>query len=135
MRHQMTDEAFIALAGELQECLDTEGSAKARRIEIENELANCFDGETPEDGSRTVERAGVRLLIRREVSYTADTDGLKTVCPEIARAIIRVKEEVSKTALKKLMESDPAAFAQASPFITSKPAKPHVRPAAEKKGG
>jgi hypothetical protein len=123
----MTDEAFVALTGELQECLDTENAAKTRRNEIENELAGLFEGETPEDGSKTVERAGVRLFIRREVNYTADTEALKTNCPETAQEIIRIKEEVNKTALKKLMGSDPAAFARVSPFITSKPAKPYVR--------
>jgi len=127
MTHTITDKAFLALTDELQQCLDTENAAKVRRNEIEIELAGLFEGKIPEDGSKTVERAGVRLFIKREVNYTADTAGLKAGHPEIARTIIRVKEEVNKTELKKLMESDPAAFALVSPFITSKPAKPYVR--------
>ena len=127
-------EAFLELTRELQECLDTEAAVKARRVEIEAHLSSLFEDEIPEDSSKTIKFAEVKLYIRRELNYTADMGPMKEACPGIVEGIIRVKEEVSKTALKKLMDTDPAAFARVSPFITSKPAKPYVR-IAQAKGG
>ena len=134
MANTIGKEAFLELTRELQECLDTEAAAKARRIEIEAEISGHFEGETPEDGSKTIEYAGVRLVIKREINYTADIGPMRDTCPGIARGIIRVKEELNKAELRKLMDTDPAAFALVSPFITSKPAKPYVRFAPAKGG-
>ena len=127
-------EAFQKLTRELQECLDTEAAVKARRVEIEAHLSSLFEDEIPEDSGKTIEFAGVRLYIKRELNYTADTGPMKEACPGIAEGLLRVKEEVSKAALKRLLNADPAAFARVSQFITTKPAKPYVR-IAQAKGG
>jgi len=112
-----------ALARDLYAAKNDEATAKAKRIEIEVEIADQV--VTPENGSKTVDAGeGLKVSVKRALAYEGDVEALHRELGEDAPVEL-IPEEWAFSARKyeKLRAESPALFAHASQFVTTKPRK------------
>lgn len=118
--------ALGELARDLYAAKRAEAEAKKARIEIEEQIAAQV--ETPERGSVTVDAGdGLRVTVKRDLSYEADCMALTQELGDLAPVeIIPAEQAFSPKLYEKLRKDDPAAFAAASKYVTTKPRKVSV---------
>lgn len=118
--------ALGELARDLYTAKRAEDDAKKARIEIEAQIAAQV--ETPERGSVTVDAGyGLKVTVKRDLSYEADCMALVQALGERAPVeIIPAEQAFSPSLYEKLRKEDPAAFAKAAAFVTTKPRKVSV---------
>ena len=118
--------ALGELARDLYAAKRAEDEAKKARIEVEEQIAAQV--ETPERGSVTVDAGdGLKVTVKRDLSYEADCMALAQALGILAPVeIIPAEQAFSPKLYEKLRKDDPAAFAAASKFVTTKPRKVSV---------
>lgn len=114
------------LAKELYLAKRAEDKAKAKRIEIEEQIAAQV--ETSDRGQKTVDAGeGFKITVKRGLSYEADCTLLATLLgPDAPVKEVPAKLAFDATAYEKLRETAPDLFAAAAEHVTTKPSKPSV---------
>ena len=113
------------LATKLYDAKKAEEAAKRVRIEIESGIAALVD--TPENGSKTVEAGSLKVTVKRALAYEADVQELRKALGDLAPIeVIPEEQAFSPSLYEKLGRENPAAFAKAAAFVTTKPRKVSV---------
>lgn len=118
------DKTLEQLALELYDAKDVENEAKAKRIEIEEQILDlvvCDD-----IGSVTVQAGKLKVNVRKGVSFSADIPAMMEEIKDVAGLPLVVKREFDDKAYLELEKYNPDMFRRVSQFVTSKPKKPAV---------
>lgn len=116
-----------ALCADWLEAKRAETAANKRRIEIEAQLAQCFD--VPDEGSKTHKLDGYKITLTQPVSRKVDEaiwDQIKRTVPAALRPV-KVKLEADATGCKYLVKNEPAIWARIAPAFETKPGKIGVK--------
>ena len=126
------ERSLLELAQGLFAARQAEGEAKAKRIECEEAIAVLVPIEGV-SGAKTVDAgAGIKIVVERGVTYTADVDAIRELSVDVDLLPINLVPAVppgwafDMKAYKKMEEKYPEAFAQVSKCITMKPKKTTV---------
>ena len=116
------------LAGKLATAKREESEAKARRIQMEEEIAALI--ETPENGSKTVEAGpGLKVTVKRSLIYKADIDAIKAL--DLPSNLIPIKTKPAEDVLdvkgyEWIMENNHEISLRLVKHVTVTPAKVSV---------
>ena len=116
-----------ALCADWLEAKRAETAANKRRIEIEAQLAQCFD--VPDEGSKTHKLDGYKITFTQPVSRKVDEaiwDQIKRTVPAALRPV-KVKIEADATGCKYLVKNEPEIWARIAPAFETKPGKIGVK--------
>lgn len=106
-------------------CKHAEDAARARRYEIEAQIAALIPGGDESTAAANLD--GVKVTVTRKLTRSVDTPALQehwSFLPPQAQAAFTWKADVSLSALRKL---DADAAAHVARYITTKPAKAGVK--------
>lgn len=112
------------LASDLYDAKKAEDAAKAKRIEIEEQIAALV--ETPENGSRTVAAGPLKLTVKRELSYKANVDAIMALgikAEDLPLKIVPAETVLDPKAYDGLRSTDPELWTRISRFVEVKPKK------------
>jgi hypothetical protein len=110
----------------LAKVTEEEQTAKATRVSLEEEIAELYLGQLPEQGgSKTFTHEGVKFEVRRDFTFTADIEGI--IGAGHSEDVLRVKTEFNASAYKSLCAEDPATAGRIAPFVSAKPGKASVK--------
>jgi len=110
------------LAKALFHAKQAEKEAKAKRVELEEKIANQVS--TDENGSKTVDvGAGLKVTVKRGLIYSADVDAIREVAggEELLQTV--TKTTLDPKAYESCREAMPELFKSVSGFVTTKPRK------------
>ena len=125
---KLSDADIEQAAAFLLELLAREEEIKAQRVETERVLAEAFADEVPLGSQRTVDKAGIKFIVKRDLTYKADTVGIYDNLPDdIADLVITKKPTFNASAYKKLEAESPQDFKTVQAFVTVTESKPYVR--------
>ena len=116
-----------ALCAEWLEAKRAETAANKRRIEIETQLAQCFD--VPGEGSKTHKLDNFKITLTQPVSRKVDQDiwdKVKRTVPASLRPV-KMKLEADATGCKYLANNEPEIWARIAPAFETKPGKIGVK--------
>ena len=116
-----------ALCAEWLEAKRAETAANKRRIEIENQLAQCFD--VPDEGSKTHKLDSFKITLTQPVSRKVDEaawDQVKRMVPPALRPV-KMKLEADATGCKYLASNEPELWARIASAFETKPGKIGVK--------
>lgn len=116
-----------ALCAELLEAKRAEAVANKRRIEIETQLAQCFD--VPQEGSKTHKLDSYKITLTQPVLRKLDAKAWELVKGNIPDNLhpVKVKIEADATGCKYLAANEPALWAKVAKAFESKPGKIGVK--------
>ena len=112
-----------ALCAEWLEAKRAETAANKRRIEIETQLAQCFD--VPAEGSKTHKLDAYKVTVRQSVARKVDEDiwdQVKRTVPAALRPV-KMKLEADATGCKYLVKNEPEIWARIATAFETKPGK------------
>ena len=130
---------LYVLSVNLRAAKEAEASAKERRIEIEEMIAEIVPG--PDIGQVTVSvKDGSKLVVTRGFNYKADLDGIRNViaeCNDRGMGIIvptrsKTTHELDIRGYEWYKQSHPQIFAQLSQHVSITPKKVSVVPKSAK---
>ena len=116
-----------ALCAEWLEAKRAETAANKRRIEIEAQLAQCFD--VPEEGSKTHKLDNFKITLTQPVSRKVDEavwDQVKRTVPAALRPV-KMKLEADAVGCKYLLTKEPEIWARIAAAFETKPGKIGVK--------
>jgi hypothetical protein len=116
-----------ALCAEWLEAKRAETAANKRRIEIETQLAQCF--EVPDEGSKTHKLDSYKITLTQPVSRKVDEaiwDQVKRTVPAALRPV-KMKLEADATGCKYLVKNEPEIWARIATAFETKPGKIGVK--------
>lgn len=102
-----------------------EDAAKARRYEIEAEIAAALPGK--DEGSTSQEGDTYRVVVTRKLTRKVDAEALKSAWNSLQPTVQKAfnwKPDISLSVLRKLDEQETA---QAARYITTSPSKPSIK--------
>jgi hypothetical protein len=102
-----------------------EATAKAERLRLEALIEAQFTKPEGGEGTHTDEEIRIKWSINRSVDTPAVQAGWEQLS-ENAKKAFRWKADVDLAHLRAIKDLDSMAYAQATVFITSKPAKPSI---------
>lgn len=115
----------------LYDAKKTEESAKAKRIEIEEQIASLVD--TGINGSKTVEAGnGLKVTVKRGYIYVADIDAIRDLGDSLPAGValplkftapVPAGYEFDENAYEAMKDVAPNTFAQIARLVTTKPRK------------
>lgn len=116
-----------ALCAEWLEVKSTETAAKNRRIEIEEQLAQCFD--VPQEGRKTHNLNSHKITLTQPVLRNLDDKAWELVKSNIPENLhpVKVKIEADATGCKYLAANEPALWAKVAKAFETKPGKIGVK--------
>jgi hypothetical protein len=123
MEVEMTMTNTEALCRDWLEAKRAEAAANARRIEIEEQLAQAL--EVPEEGSKTHKLDGYKVTVSQPVSRKLDEAEWQKVsgkCPPDMRPV-KIKIEADATGCKWLAKNEPAIWKRIASAFETKPGK------------
>lgn len=124
------NEAKLAeLARMLYAAKKNEEAAKADRIAIEEQILGLI--EVGENASKTVKAGDLKLTVKKELGYTVEetalfSSGIASHTLEVIFDRIPETFKFNPRSYESLREADPAAFAEVSKYVATKPKKPSV---------
>jgi len=112
-----------ALCAEWLEAKRAETAANKRRIEIETQLAQCFD--VPDEGSKTHKLDTYKVTVTQPVARKLDVKAWELVKDKLPENLhpIKVKIEADATGCKYLAENEPAMWKKIARAFEAKPGK------------
>lgn len=116
-----------ALCAEWLEAKRAETAANRRRIEIETQLAQCFD--VPDEGSKTHKLDSYKITLTQPVTRKVDEaawDQVKRSVPPALRPV-KMKLEADTTGCKYLRDKEPEIWARIATAFETKPGKIGVK--------
>ena len=116
-----------ALCAEWLEAKRAETAANKRRIEIENQLAQCF--AVPGEGSKTHKLDGYKVTLTQPVTRKLDEKAWELVKGNIPDNLhpIKVKIEADATGCKYLANNEPEIWDKVAKAFETKPGKIGVK--------
>ena len=116
-----------ALCAEWLEAKRAETAANKRRIQIETQLAQCFD--VPQEGSKTHNLDSYKITLTQPVARKLDLKAWELVKEKLPENLhpIKVKIEADATGCKYLAENDPAMWKKIARAFEAKPGKIGVK--------
>lgn len=121
----MEQASITLLAAAWMQAKQEEDDAKARRYEIEAEIAAALPGK--DEGATSSENEKVRVCVTRKLTRKVDGEALKEAWNSLQPTVQKAfswKPDLSISVLRKLDEQETAQVAR---FITTAPAKPAVK--------
>ena len=123
------EEKLAELAKELYLAKKAEDEAKKHRIGIEEEILALV--EVGENASKTVKAGDLKLTVKKELGYTVEetalfSSGIASHTLEVVFDRIPETFKFNPRSYESLREADPAAFAEVSKYVATKPKKPSV---------
>ena len=113
------------LAKELFDAKRVEDEAKKIRIAAEEAIAALI--ETPENGSKTVDSDGMKIVVKRAMIYKADVDAIAALKLEFSPiTLVPATMEFDAKGYEWIRANRPTEFTQISAFVETKPAKVSV---------
>lgn len=109
----------------LQRFLDAkarETKARADRIELELELAECL--ECPEGGSKTHELEGYKVTVKRPINTRVDWDAFLSVGVADRLLPVKNKPALDPDGWAYLRNKEPEIYSQLAAHVTNTPGKP-----------
>ena len=128
---QATERSLVELAADLMEAKAAEDKAKRKRLDVEAAIVSRT-GFAKAEGSQTYseenEHGSCKVVLEQPINRGVDSGAwfeLRKRLPKShpAHGIFREKFELATKEARLLQEQDPAAFAEVSHVITSKPGK------------
>jgi hypothetical protein len=121
----LTNRTAEVIAAELLAAKRELKLAQAGVYALEDELVAALDSRRVEDeGAKTYNIDGFKVVIKRALNRKGDLDGIKSVKGFPAELLpVKVKEEVDATGLKYLQNNEPKLYAKLAPFLTVTAAK------------
>jgi hypothetical protein len=120
------NKTLTELLTELVEVKAAENAAKAKRVALEQSIADLVPTEL---GSQTTQRIdGFKVVVKLPINYRIDStiwDEVKTQIP-VAKRPVKTKLDVDVTGLKWLADNEPDIYQVAAKAITSSAGKPAV---------
>lgn len=116
-----------ALCAEWLEAKRAETAANKRRIEIEAQLAQCFD--VPDEGSKTHKMDSYKITLTQPVARKLDEKAWAKVsglCPPDMQPI-KIKIEADATGCKYLAKNEPELWGRIASAFETKPGKIGVK--------
>jgi hypothetical protein len=113
------------LTAQLRQAKFAEATAKAERLRLEDLIEKLFTKPDGGEGTHTDEEIRIKWSINRSVDTPAVQAGWDQLTPNAKKAF-HWKANVDLSHLRALKDLDSLAYAQATVFITSKPAKPSI---------
>lgn len=113
------------LIAQLRQAKFDESTAKAERLRLEDLIEKLFTKPNGGEGTHTDEEIRIKWSINRSVDTPAVQAGWEQLTPNAKKAF-RWKADVDLAHFRAIKDLDAIAYAQATVFITSKPAKPSI---------
>ena len=116
-----------ALCAEWLEAKRAETAANKRRIEIETQLAQCF--EVPQEGSKTHNLDSYKITLTQPVSRKLDANAWEVVKHAVPAPLhpVKMKLEADATGCKYLVKNEPEIWARIATAFETKPGKIGVK--------
>jgi hypothetical protein len=124
-----TEQKLEELARMLYAAKKNEEAAKADRIAIEEQILSLVD--VADNSSKTVKAGDLKITLKRELSYSVEetalfSSGIASHTLEVVFDRIPETFKFNPRSYESLREADPAAFAEVSKYVATKPKKPSV---------
>lgn len=124
-----TEQKLEELARMLYAAKKNEDAAKADRIAIEEQILSLVD--VADNSSKTVKAGDLKITLKRELSYSVEetalfSSGIASHTLEVVFDRIPETFKFNPRSYESLREADPAAFAEVSKYVATKPKKPSV---------
>ena len=111
-----------------------EEKANAERVELEKEIEELYASSLPVEGSITIKEDGFKVNLKREFSYSLDTDKYIQLIPEIPEELRphKLKFELDKKGWQYLLDNKQndvigEVYKLVSPLVTIKPRKTAIK--------
>ena len=116
-----------ALCAEWLEAKRAENAANKRRIEIETQLAQCFD--VPKEGSKTHKIDKYKITLTQPVARKLDEAAWVKVAHLVPEAMrpVKTKIEADATGCKYLATNEPSLWKKIAKAFETKPGKIGVK--------
>ena len=116
-----------ALCAAWLEAKRAEAAANKRRLEIEDQLAQCFD--VPIEGSKTHKLESHKITLTQPVSRKVDVAAWDSLKDRLPRDMwpVKVKIEADAAGCKYLANNEPELWARVASAFETKPGKVGVK--------
>lgn len=125
----MSTAELSALAAAWQSAKADEEQARARRLEIENQLIAAYP-VTGIEGTTHADVAGFKVTITQRLNRTVNSEALQAgwiLLPHVVREAFRWSADLDLRQYRALESANPDAFRLAADFVVAKPAKATVK--------
>lgn len=129
----MSTAELSALAAAWRSAKADEDQARARRLEIENQLLAAYP-VTGVEGTTHADVPGFKVTMTQRLTRSVNTEALQAewpVLPPVVREAFRWSADLDLRQYRALESANPDAYRLAADFVVAKPAKPTVKVEAE----